>query len=91
MWRIVLYTAMYPDTGASFLPNSITSWSMLLSVTPAGAGAVAALTLRGRAGWLRDPQVGLWRWPAVYIADVGDIPGVITIVLLTLSLRRPVR
>ena len=53
MWRIVLYTAMYPDTGASFLPNSITSWSMLLSVTPAGAGAVAAwLVSGGSAAWL---------------------------------------
>lgn len=79
MWRIVLYTAINPDTGASFLPNSITSWSMLLSVSPAGAralAAVVALTLRGRADWLRYPQIGLWLLAlasAVYIAD-ADAP-----------------
>jgi hypothetical protein len=111
MWRIVGYTAANLDTGVSFEPNSITNWSVLLSVAPAGAGAlvaVVALTLRGRARWLRYLQIGLWLLAlasSVYIADtcapliglgplygplvVGDISGVVTIVLLTLSLRRP--
>jgi hypothetical protein len=111
MWRTLAYTTMDPETGASFFPNSITTWSELLSVAPAGAGAlvaVAALTLRGRARWLRYPQIGLWLLAlasSVYIAEtcapftglgplygllaVGDIPGVVAIALLTLSLRRP--
>jgi hypothetical protein len=111
MWRTLAYTTMDPETGASFWPSSITTWSELLSVAPAGAGAlvaVVALTLRGRARWLRYLQIGLWLLAlasSVYIADtcapftglgplygplvVGDIPGVVTVVLLTLSLRRP--
>jgi hypothetical protein len=111
MWRIVAYTTMDPETGVSFFPNSITTWSELLSVAPAGAAAfvaVVALTLRRRARWLRYLQIGLWLMAlasSIYIADtcapftglgplyeplvVGDIPGVVTIMLLTLSLRRP--
>ena len=75
MWRIVGYTAPNLGTGVSSEPNSITNWSVLLSVAPAGAGAlvaVAALTLRGRARWLRYLQIGLWLLTlasSVYIAD----------------------
>jgi hypothetical protein len=75
MWRIVGYTAANLDTGVSFEPNSITKGSVLLSVAPAGAGAlvaVVALTLRGRARWLRYLQIGLWLLALasfVYIAD----------------------
>jgi hypothetical protein len=111
MWRDVAYTAANLGTGVSFEPDSITTWSELLSVAPAGAGAlvaVVALALRGRARWLRYLQIGLWLLAlasSVYIVNtcapftglgplsgplaVGDIPGVVTIVLLTLSLRRP--
>lgn len=111
MWRIVGYTAANLATGVSFEPNSITNGSDLLSVTPAGAGAlvaVAALALRGRARWLRYLQIGLWLLAlasSVYIVNtcapftglgplsgplaIGDISGVVAIVLLTLSLRRP--
>jgi hypothetical protein len=111
MWRILGYTAANLSTGVSFEPNSITNRSVLLSVAPAAAGtlvAVVALTLRGRARWLRYLQIGLWLLAlasSVYIAGtcapliglgplygplaVGDIAGVVTIVLLTLSLRRP--
>jgi hypothetical protein len=63
MWRIVGYTAANLGTGVSFEPSSITNWSVLLSVAPAGAGtlvAVVALMLRGRARWLRYLQIGLW-------------------------------
>jgi hypothetical protein len=112
MWRILAYTTMDPESGVSFFPNSITTWSELLSVAPAGAAAfvaVVALTLRRRARWLRYLQIGLWLLAlasSVYIADtcapftglgplygplvVGDVPGGVTIVLLTLSLRSPV-
>ncbi len=75
MWRIVGYTAANLDTGVSFEPNSITNWSVLLSLAPAGAGALAAvlaLTLRGRARWLRYLQIGLWVLTlasSAYIAD----------------------
>jgi hypothetical protein len=75
MWRIVGYTAANLDTGVSFEPNSITNWSVLLSVAPAGAGAlvaVVALTLRGRARWLRYLQIGLGLLAlagSVYIVD----------------------
>jgi hypothetical protein len=111
MWRILAYTTMDPESGASFFPDSITRWNALLSVAPAGAAALAAvvaLTLRGRARWLRYLQIGLWLLAlagSIYIAEtcapftglgplygpivVGDIPGVVTIALLTLSLRRP--
>ncbi len=74
MWRIVGYTADL-GTGVSFEPSSITNWSVLLSVAPAGAGmlvAVAALALRGRARWLRYLQIGLWLLAlasSVYIVD----------------------
>jgi hypothetical protein len=112
MWRNLGYTAANLGTGVSFLPNSITPRSELLTVAPAGAGAlvaVVALTLRGRARWLRYLQLGLWLLAlasSVYIVDIcapftglgplsgplfaGDIPAVVTVVLLTLSLRRPV-
>jgi hypothetical protein len=111
MWRIVGYTAANLSTGVSFEPNSITNWSVLLSLAPGGSGAlvaVIALALTGRARWLRYLQIGLWLLALaglVYIADtcapliglgplygqlaVGDISGVVTIVLLTRSLRRP--
>jgi hypothetical protein len=62
MWRIVGYTAMNPNTGVSFLPGSMTGWSEQLSFAPAQAWvlvAVVALVLRGRARWLRYPQIGL--------------------------------
>ena len=48
---------------------------MLLSLAPAGAGALAAvlaLALRGRARWLRYLQIGLWLLTlasSAYIAD----------------------
>ena len=66
--------------------------------------AVVGLALRGRARWLRFLQIGLWLLAlasSVYIAGapapftspgplvVGDIAGVVAVVLLTLSLRRP--
>jgi hypothetical protein len=62
MWRIVGYTAANLGTGVSFEPSSITNWGVLLSVAPGGAGAlvaVVALTIRGRARWLRYLQIGL--------------------------------
>ena len=110
MWRGVAYTTMDPETGVSFFPSSITTWSELLSVAPAGAGvlvAVMALTLRGRARWLRYLQIVLlllalasssyiayicapFAGPLYGLLVVGDIPGVVTILLLTLSLHRPV-
>ena len=111
MWRIVGYTAANLETGVSFLPNSITNGNVLLSVAPAGAGAlvaVAALALRGRARWLRYLQIGLWLLAlasSIYIGNicapftslgplsgplaVGGVAGVVTVVLLILSLRRP--
>jgi hypothetical protein len=111
MWRIVGYTAANLDTGVSFEPNSITNWGVLLSLAPAGAGAlvaVVALTLRGRARWLRYLQIGLGLLTlasSVYIVGtcapliglgplfgplaIGDIAAVVSIGLLTLSLRRP--
>jgi hypothetical protein len=63
MWRIVAYTAVNLATGVSFEPGSITTWSVWLSVAPAGAAAlvaVAALALRGRARLLCYLQIGLW-------------------------------
>ena len=111
MWRIVGYTAANLATGVSFLPNSLTNGSDLLSVAPAGAAAlvaVVALALRGRARWLRCLQIGLWLLalassvcivnicapftglgPLVGPLVVGDVAGVVAVVLLTLSLRRP--
>ena len=111
MWRDLGYTAANLGSGVSFEPDSITDWSVWLSVAPAGAGtlvAVVALILRGRARWLRYLQIGLWLLalasfvcitaacgPLIGLGPVsgplfvGDIAGVVTIVLLTLSLRRP--
>jgi hypothetical protein len=111
MWRDVGYTAVNLATGVSFEPNSITTWSVWLSVAPAGTAAlvaVAALALSGRARWLRYPQIGLWLLAlasSIYIVNAcapftslgpllgplaaGDISGVVAIVLLTRSLRRP--
>jgi hypothetical protein len=107
MLRSVGYTAANLGTGVSFVPDSITWWSVWLAVGPAGAAAVAAvagLALRGRARWLRYLQVGLWLLAlasSVYIAGIcapftspapvaaGDIAGVVTVIFLTLSLRRP--
>ena len=63
MWRDVGFTAVNLATGVSFVPGSITTRDELLSVAPAGAGAlvaVVALALRGRARWLRHLQIGLW-------------------------------
>jgi hypothetical protein len=63
MWRIALDTLLAPDGAWSPLPNSLTTWNELPFLAPAGAGAlaaIAALTLRGRARWLRHPQIGLW-------------------------------
>jgi hypothetical protein len=74
MWRIVGYTAVNLGTGVSFEPSSITNWSVLLSVAPAGAAAVVAvvaLVLRWRASWLRYLEIGLWLLAlagSVYIA-----------------------
>ena len=111
MWRDLGYTASNLSTGVSFEPDSITDWSVYLPLAPAGAEAlvaVVALTLRGRARWLRYLQIGLWLLalagfgyitaicaPLVGLGPVspplvaGDIAGVVTIALLTLSLRRP--
>lgn len=109
MWRDVAYTMMDGETGVSFLPSSVTTWRELLSVAPAGVGAlvaVVALTLRGRARRLRYLQIGLLVLAlagSIYIADacapfagplygllvLGDVPVVVAILLLTLSLHRP--
>jgi hypothetical protein len=111
MWGIALYTLLAPDGVWSPLPNSMTIWNELPFLAPAGAGtlvAIVALTVRGRARWLRYPQIGLWLLTlasSIYVAAtcdpftglgplcgplaVGDVPVIITIVLLTLS--RPSR
>jgi hypothetical protein len=63
MWRILGNTMWNPATGASFLPGWFTTQRELLSVAPAGAGvlvAVTGLALRRRARWLRYLQIGLW-------------------------------
>jgi hypothetical protein len=111
MWRIALDALLALDGVWSPAPSSMTTWNALPFLAPAGAGALVALvalTLGGRARWLRYPQIGLWLLTlasSIYIAAacehlaglgplcgplaVGDVPVVITIVLLALS--RPAR
>ena len=63
MWRNLGETMWNPATGASFVPGWFTGPRQLLSVAPAGAGALAAvagLALKGRARWLCYLQIGLW-------------------------------
>lgn len=110
MWRDLAFTTMDGETGVSYFPSSITTWGELLTVAPAGAGAlvaVVALTLRGRARWLRYLQIGLlllalagsiyialtcapFAGPLYSLLVVGDIPVVVAIWLLAVSLHRPV-
>jgi hypothetical protein len=104
MWRDVGYTlAVYassanPVSERNYLLSFAPAGAGVLV-------AIVALTLRGRARWLHYPQIGLWLLAlasSIYIAHVaapitgplygllvGDIPGVITVALLTLNLRRP--
>jgi hypothetical protein len=104
MWRIAGYTAMDGGTGASFMPSWVNAGSVLLSVAPAGAGALVAIV--GARG-LRCARIGLWVLAlasSVFIAEtcapftglgalygalvVGDVPVAVTIALLALGLRR---